>query len=405
MNLRLNLEVAFTALFANKLRSALTMLGIIIGVAAVVSLVSIGEGVQNAITGEIEGVGSNIITIIPGGSFAAAAGSDAFSLEDAYAIRDNVDNLTAVAAQLTRGGRLNYEDETVNSQIMSVTASYFDIVNIELLLGRTFNQSDEDNAARVVVIDENAAEDLFGQLNPVGRDIRINGISFEVIGMSENQSSFGGGGTSIVYLPLTTAYRKLFGNTSAGGTQNPITGIIASASSPETIRQATADIRFFLRDHFRVDVGDENPFTILSQDQLLEIVGQITDILTIFLGAIAAISLLVGGIGIMNISLVSVTERTKEIGLRKAVGAKYHHIMLQFLIETMVLSTLGGIIGILLSVLLAFIITQTGVLSASITPQSIALGVGFSMAVGVFFGLYPASRAAKLDPIEALRYE
>jgi putative ABC transport system permease protein len=405
MNLRLNLEVAFSALFANKLRSALTMLGIIIGVAAVVSLVSIGEGVQNAITGEIEGVGSNVISIIPGGSFAAAAGSDAFSLDDANAIRDNVDNLSAVASQLVRGGRLNYEDETVNAQIMAVTASYFQVVNIELLLGRTFTDIDEENAARVVVIDENAAEDLFGQLNPVGRTIRINGIGFEVIGLSQNQSSFGGGGTSIVYLPLATGYRKLFGNSSAGGTQNPISAIIVSASSPDTIQLAASDIRFFLRDHFRVDIGEENPFTIVSQDQLLEIVGQITDILTIFLGAIAAISLLVGGIGIMNISLVSVTERTKEIGLRKAVGAKYHHIMLQFLIETMVLSTLGGIIGILLSMLLAFIITQSGLIAASVTLQSIALGVGFSMGVGVFFGIYPASRAAKLDPIEALRYE
>jgi putative ABC transport system permease protein len=405
MNLRLNLEVAFSALFANKMRSALTMLGIIIGVAAVVSLISLGEGVQNAITGEIEGAGSNVISIIPGGSFAAASGSDTFSLEDIYAIRDNVDNLNAVAAQLTRGGRLNYEDETVNAQINSVTASMFSVVNLDLILGDVFTQADEDNAARVVVIDENAAEDLFGQLNPVGRDIRINGISFEVVGVTANQSSFGGSGTAMVYVPITTAYRKLFGNTSPGGTQNPISAILVSASSPDTIQQATRDIRFFLRDYLRVDVGEENPFTIISQDQLLEVVGQITGILTTFLGAIAAISLLVGGIGIMNISLVSVTERTKEIGLRKAVGAKYHHIMLQFLIETMVLSTLGGIIGILLSMLLAFFVTQAGIIEATITLQSIALGVGFSMAVGIFFGLYPASRAAQLDPIEALRYE
>lgn len=405
MNIALNLEVAFSALFANKLRSALTMLGIIIGVAAVVSLVSLGESVQAAITSEIEGAGSNVISIIPGGGFAAAAGSDAFSLDDAYAIRDNVENLSAVAAQLTRGGRLNYQDATVNAQVTSVTASYFDVVNIGVLLGRTLTQEDEDNASRVVVIDENAAEDLFGQLNPVGRDIRINGISFEVVGVSENLSTFGGSGTALVFVPISTAYRKLFGSTSAGGTQYPITAISVSATSPDLITTARDDIRFFLRDYFRVDAGEDNPFNMISQDQLLDIVGQITGILTVFLGAIAAISLLVGGIGIMNISLVSVTERTKEIGLRKAVGAKYHHIMLQFLIETMVLSVTGGLIGIALSLLLAFIVTQTGIIETSITAQSIALGVGFSMAVGVFFGIYPASRAAKLDPIEALRYE
>jgi putative ABC transport system permease protein len=239
----------------------------------------------------------------------------------------------------------------------------------------------------------------------VGRDVRVNGVSFEVIGVAVSQSSFGGMGASAVYIPLTTAYRKLFGNTSAGGTQNPVSAILVSAATPEGIDQATADVRAFLRDHFRVEVNEENPFTIISQDQLLDIIGQITNILTIFLSAIAAISLLVGGIGIMNISLVSVTERTKEIGLRKAVGAKYRHIMLQFLIETVVLSTLGGVIGILLSVLLGFGITQTGVIAASISTQSIALGVGFSMAVGIFFGIYPANRAARLDPIEALRYE
>ena len=406
MTFRQNLQVAFSALMANKLRSLLTMLGIIIGVAAVVSLVSIGEGVQNAISAEIEGAGSNVVAVLPGADFRQASGSDAFTLDDVEAIEDNIDHMLGVAPQYASVGQVTYEDSTIVASVIGTSDQVVDVLTINMELGTFFTQTDNDNAERVVIIDSNAAEDLFGQLNPVGRSLRINGIRFEVKGVSESiGSSMMPNRSSSVYVSINTAYRTLFGAKTSGGTNNPVTAITLSAATSDDIDQVRNDVEDLMRDRYDIGLNEEDTFTVISQDDLLDIVGQVTDILTIFLSAVAAISLIVGGIGIMNISLVSVTERTREIGLRKAVGAKYHHIVGQFLIETIVLSTLGGIIGIIVSTLAAFAINQTGLISAYITPQSVLLGVGFSVLVGVFFGLYPATRAARLHPIEALRYE
>ncbi|MEL6405932.1 MAG: ABC transporter permease [Chloroflexota bacterium] len=406
MTFRQNIQVAFSALMANKLRSALTMLGIIIGVAAVVSLVSIGEGVESAITGEIEGAGSNIVAVVPGAEFGPSAGEDTFTLADAEAIENEVANLDGVAPQYVSTGQLQYEDTTVVVSITGTTANVTDVLTINMELGNFFTITDNDNAERVIVIDEDTAEDLYGQLNPVGRFVRVNGVRFEIIGMVESEGGgLTGGGGATAYVPINTAYRTLFGATTERGTDNPVTVITMSATTADDIDQVADDVLFLMRDRYDVGINEEDTFTVISQDDLLEIVGQVTGILTLFLGAVAGISLVVGGIGIMNISLVSVTERTREIGLRKAVGAKYRHIVTQFLIETIVLSTLGGLIGIALSFLAAWGITQTDLLVAVITPESVLLGVGFSMLVGVFFGAYPANRAAQLHPIEALRYE
>ncbi|MEM9954050.1 MAG: ABC transporter permease [Chloroflexota bacterium] len=406
MSIRQNLQVAFGALLANKLRSALTMLGIIIGVTAVVSLVSIGEGVESAITGEIEGTGSNIVVVVPGSEFQSNSGNDLLTLEDAQAIEDEVANLQAVAPQYTGTAQLIYEDEASLVTITGTTANVVDVLTIDLELGAFFTESDNDNAERVIVIESDTAEDLFGQLNPVGRSVRVNGVRFEIVGMiTSTDGTITGGGAATAYVPLNTAYQSLFGATTAGGTQNPVTTVAMSALTGDDIAQVADDVQLLMRDRYDINLNEEDTFTVISQDELLDLVGDVTSILTLFLGAVAAISLVVGGIGIMNISLVSVTERTREIGLRKAVGAKYHHIVTQFLIETVVLSTLGGIIGVILSLLTAWGVNQTDLFTAVITTESVLLGVGFSMFVGVFFGLYPANRAARLHPIEALRYE
>ncbi|HEX2618517.1 MAG TPA: FtsX-like permease family protein, partial [Phototrophicaceae bacterium] len=266
-------------------------------------------------------------------------------------------------------------------------------------------QSEYLTKSRVVVLGKAAADDLFGGLNPVERDVRIDGTRFKVVGvLGEQDGGFGNDPNRQVYVPLTTAYRNLF-NVKTNSGENRVSSIVIDVENGDVVDQVKADVEALLRKEHKLKTDEDNDFSIVDQQQLLSIASSITGILTVLLGAIASISLLVGGIGIMNIMLVSVTERTKEIGLRKAIGARRAHILQQFLIETVFLSLLGGFIGVLLGVGIAALVDTSGLLTTTVTWDSIALGLGFSAIIGIFFGVYPANQAAALQPIEALRYE
>jgi putative ABC transport system permease protein len=400
VDLSQNIGVAFDALRANKLRSSLTMLGVIIGVMSVVSLISIGQGAQTAVTEQIQGAGVNLLFVT------SASGAQSLTFEDAQVIERQVSGVSAVLPQFSQNLRVRSDTGNISTSIIGVGARYAEVTNLDLQIGRFISQDDYDSRSRVAVLGTAAVEELFGGLNPLGRSIRIGSQRFEVVGvLDEQDTGFGADANLNIYVPLSTGYRNLFNARAAGSTDNRVSNIRISVIDISDTATVTAQVEYILRDRHRIELGEDDDFSVIDQQQLLEIAGQVTGILTVLLGAIAGVSLVVGGIGIMNISLVSVTERTKEIGLRKAIGARRSHILQQFLIETTVLSTLGGVIGVLLGVGIAMLVNSSGLLTATITLDSILLGLGFSIIVGIFFGVYPATRAASLPPIEALRYE
>lgn len=409
MDLRQYFEIATSALLANKLRSALTMLGVIIGVTAVVALISIGEGASSAITTQIEGAGANVIVVLPTTSLQliGAVSNTNLTLADAQAIADDIDNITAISPEYHNTAKVTFQDASEDVLIYGTTSDQAYVRNLNTTQGRFLTGTDNEETARVAVLGPTTADNLFGGLDPIGRDIRINGLRFEVVGVT----AYSGGSSPLVdqndrvFIPLNTAYRKVFGGTTTTSGDEIVSAISISAASSSVVNPIITDIENLLRERHDIRPDENNDFSVVSQADLLSVVTEVTSILTVFLAAIASVSLLVGGIGIMNISLVSVTERTREIGLRKAVGAKRLHILVQFLIETIVLSTTGGIIGIVLSVLLIILVNQTGLITAALRPDAALLGMSFSVLVGMFFGIYPANRAAQLHPIEALRYE
>ncbi len=412
MTLWESIRVALRALAANKLRSALTMLGIIIGVAAVIALLAIGQGAQDAITREIQAIGSNVIVIFPGsvsqaGVRSASGTAPSLTLGDAEALADpaNAPDLVAVAPTLTRSAQVVYNGENVNTRVTGTTPLYATVRNYRVARGRFLAQQDLDTLARVAVLGDYAAQTLFKGADPLNQLIRIKQVPFRVVGVLEpkgGSSFFGGNQDDAIYIPITTAQVRLLGGRTASG--QLVSAIVVSAASEERISDAIGQITWTLRRRHKIE-GDQDDFTVLSQQDLLGAFNEVTTILTVFLAAIAGISLLVGGIGIMNIMLVSVTERTREIGIRKAVGAKRRDILMQFLIEAVLLSLVGGALGILTGTGAARAVEATGAIRAVLTPSSVLLAVGFSVAVGLFFGLYPAARASALNPIEALRYE
>ncbi len=417
MNLLEAFRIALRALTANKMRSILTMLGIIIGVAAVIALMSVGQGVQVMVAEQLQSAGSNLLIVVPGNLKDAQPGdprmrrpSNPLTNGDWMAIRDplHVPHLVAVVPEADGRANVSYGKTTLAIGVTGSNEEYPVVRNYFPADGRFLSAEDVLGEARVVALGSNVAEKLFpSDVYPVGQSIRINNIPFRVIGVMEKK---GGGGfgsfDDMVFVPFTTAQQRLFPYLRSSRGEPTLSLILAKVDSEENIDQAAAKIEDLLRARHNITYLDEDDFSVINQADILDIFGSITGVLTTFLGGIAAISLLVGGIGIMNIMLVSVNERTREIGLRKAVGAKRRDILLQFLVEAMVLSLIGGLIGMLLGFAGAQALASLSEdLTAIVSWDSILLATGFSALVGLFFGIYPALRAAQLHPIDALRYE
>lgn len=420
MKLVESLRIALRALSANKLRSALTMLGMMIGVAAVISLMAIGRGSQEAITQRIAANGTNVLYISPGAQFQGgirqAAGTQlSLTYEDAEALAapEAVPQLQGVAPQSTGNRQLIFGDQNSTSRVVGTTPDYQLVQNAKIDSGRFFDAEDTANGDAVVVIGPTIVTDLFGGTNPIGQYMYIGvgarRISFQVIGVLASQGStgFGNNADDIAIIPITTQFHRLAVTRTANGQQavNQI-NVSLKDGTTATREEATARITSILMQRHHVQTAD---FTIQSQDQLLDTVSQVTGTFTVFLGAVAGISLLVGGIGIMNIMIVSVTERTREIGIRKAVGATQTDILLQFMVEALTVSILGGGIGVAIGVLVSRFISGVpgmfGGAAAVVSADSIILALSVSVAIGLFFGIYPAFTASRLRPIEALRYE
>ncbi len=415
MNLALNVEIALEGIKANKLRSALTMLGIIIGVAAVIVLMSIGTGTQATVTARISSLGSNLIFIRSGapqqGNVRQAQGSGVnLTLEDAEALDDPVlaPAVALVAPETSTGGQIIAGNLNVNSRITGVTDTYAEVRNHQVAAGDFISSQNVSSRSLVAVLGSNVATNLFPEADPVGQAIRINRVQFRVLGVLESKGSTGlGYQDDVVLVPITTAMARLSrSRTNSGG--NSVSTINVQVASEEEIDDAKLQIAEILRVRHRI-IGEEDDFTITSQEDTLATLNQITGVFTAFLGSIAGISLLVGGIGIMNIMLVSVTERTREIGIRKAVGARRNDILSQFMVEAIVMSSLGGGGGLAIGVLISHLVSRIDMngqpLVTVVSPEIVILAVTVSAAVGLFFGIYPATRAAGLNPIQALRYE
>jgi putative ABC transport system permease protein len=416
MNLLESTRIAMRALLANKLRAILTMLGIIIGVGAVITLMSAGSAVQKYVTDQFQSIGSNLLFVVPGnfsgqrgGASSASTGGKPLTNGDVAAIADplQVPDVASVAAELTGGAQVTYGRENGTYSISGVTPEYVGVRNAEVSIGRFIDQNDQSAGSRVAVLGPDLVTDLFPEnAIPLGETVRINGTAFRVIGVMKSRGGNGFGSEDrVIFIPLSTAQTRVFPARSSGGDLG-VSVIYASAVSEGRMQSAQDEIRAVLRQRHKIPAEDKNDFTVISQQDILTSAGSVLGALTVFLGAIAAISLLVGGIGIMNIMLVSVTERTREIGLRKAVGARRRDILLQFLVESVVLAVIGGSVGIMLGSAGSRLV---GLLAPDIHPglslQAVVLATGFSAAVGLFFGIYPATRAAGLNPIEALRYE
>ncbi len=403
-----NIKVAFQSLALNKVRSFLTMLGIIIGVGAVVAMLSIGTGAQNMVLENIQDIGSNLIIIAPGeqdqdSGYEQMLGmqkQDQLKIKDVEAIKRQSELIDGAIPVILSSSIASYLGDNSKVSIYASSREAEEIYNFEIETGNFYTDSDVANSSNVAVIGQTVIEDLFGKKNPIGELIKIDGKNFTVIGTIKEMGTdqFGNDQDNMISVPITTAQNKLYG-------LDYINLILAKARNEQVIDSANTEITNILRKEHNLRPDESNDFTVRSQTQILDIVGNIANIFTITIAGIASISLLVGGIGIMNIMLVSVTERTREIGIRKAVGAKNKDILIQFLIESVVLSISGGIVGIAFAVIVSILINNLTVLDTSVTIFPIILALSFSSVVGLFFGIYPAMRAARLNPIDALRYE
>ncbi|AFZ29675.1 protein of unknown function DUF214 [Gloeocapsa sp. PCC 7428] len=403
MDILESVKMASKTLLANKLRSTLTMLGIIIGNASVIAMVGIGEGAQRFVSGQFESLGTNVLFIVPGNRDAQRTTVDlpkTLVLEDAEAIATQVPTVGAVAPQLHSRELVTYRNRNTYSLIVGTNPDFSVVRSFDAQRGRFITDLDVKRNNQVVTLGVDLAERLFGNQDPVGQQVRIRNISFLVVGVMEEKGSvLGTNYDDSAYIPVTTMASRIIGENSPYGVN--LTFISVSAQSEASVDAAQFQITNLLR--LRHNITREDDFSVQSQKDVLEIAGTVTSALTIMLAAIAGISLLVGGIGVMNIMLVSVTERTQEIGLRKAIGATQDDILIQFLIEAVILSAAGGVLGTVLGVGGVLLIGAFTPFQAGVSPVAIALAVGVSGGIGIIFGVVPARRAAQLDPIVALR--
>ena len=402
------ISIALRALKANAMRSFLAILGIIIGVGAVVAMVAIGSGASEKISSQISSIGSNLILVLPGattqGGMRMGMGTQqTLTMADAEAISKECSAVSAVAPAITGTAQVVFGNQNWATGVIGTTPDMVIVREWELVSGRFINEQDVRSGTKVAVIGQTVADKLFGEVEPTGKLIRIKKIPFEVIGVldKKGQSLTGQDQDDIIYVPVTTAQRTLFGQTLPGRVRL----IYVKASSLESIPQATEQIKTLLKQRHRIGPNQEDDFTVMDLTQMLKTAEESTKTMSILLGAIASVSLIVGGIGIMNIMLVSVTERTREIGIRMAVGAKPRDIRMQFLIESVFLTTIGGIFGLMLGIGASLIVADLMKWPVSISLFSALIAFGFSAFVGVFFGFYPAYKASMLNPIDALRYE
>jgi putative ABC transport system permease protein len=404
-------RVSLESLFANRMRSLLTMLGVIIGVASIVALLSLGGGVSTAITGQVRGLGANLLTILPEAPASRGpgnAGSAAtLTVADANAIAALHLPLDGVSPEFDGNAQIVAPAADKNATIAGVTPASQQSNHLTVASGSFLDDSQVRSASPVAVLGANLATSLFGKGDAVGQTVHVNGQALRVVGvLARTGGSAFGSVDDRALVPITLAQQVLFDGRTADGNSYRVSSITLAAADSTDLPGIQSRVILVLRErhHLAAD-GTADDFTVIDQKAALGTVNTVTTVLTVFLGCIAGISLVVGGIGIMNIMLVSVTERTREIGLRKAVGAQASDILLQFVAEALVISVLGGLVGLALGGGLATVVTLSGVFSAPVSLSSVAIALGFSMAVGLFFGIYPARRAAGLNPIDALRYE
>jgi len=399
-------EETYLAISANKVRSGLTILGIVIGIGSVIAMISVGQGATGSIESNIQAMGSNLITVTPGTqrSFSQVSSgrgaAQTLTSGDADAITQEVSSVQAVAPELSRRYQIVAGGKNTNAQVDGTTPSYPNVRNVEIDLGSFISDQNVASQSKVAVLGSIARDDLFGEgANPVGQTIRINGINFKVIGVNKSKGGTGfGSQDDMVFVPLTTVQKLLAG-------ANYVSIINVQAESSQVITQVQADITSLLLQRHNITDSTLADFSVISEQDIVGAASSITNTMTVLLAAIASISLIVGGIGIMNMMMTTVTERTREIGLRKAIGAKRLDISLQFLAEAVMLTFLGGIIGIILGGVLAYGITLIAGLATKISLFSIVLAFSVSAAIGIVFGYWPAQKASRLNPIEALRYE